>query len=211
MKHFFLLVTVLAFSVISCKEDKSKKVETHHEKPVEKVATSGEFKVLNSKMTWKGFKATSSHNGEITIKEGKLYVKDNKLVGGEFEIDMNSITNSDIAKDDPYNKKLVDHLKNADFFDVQKYPKATFEITNVSVKDEISIIEGNLTIKGITKNISFPASVLVEKSGVTLLSDKIKIDRTDFGIKYKSGKFFKNLKDKLINDIFEVSFKIAAK
>ncbi len=211
MKKVFLLVTVLAFSLTSCKEDKSKKVETHHEKPVKKIATSGEFKVLNSKMTWKGFKATSSHDGEITIKEGKLYVKDNKLVGGEFEIDMNSITNTDMAKDDPYNKKLVDHLKNADFFDVQKYPKATFEITNVSVKDEVSIIEGNLTIKGITKNISFPASVLVEKSGVTLLSDKIKIDRTDFGIKYKSGKFFKNLKDKLINDIFEVSFKISAK
>ena len=210
MKNVFLLVTALAFSLTSCKEDKSKKVETHHAKPVKKVATSGEFKVLNSKMTWKGFKATSSHNGEITITEGKLYVKDTKLVGGEFEIDMNSITNRDIA-DNSYKKKIENHLKSADFFDVQKYPKATFEITNVSVKDEISIIEGNLTIKGITKNISFPATVLVEKSGVTLLSDKIKIDRTDFGIKYNSGKFFKNLKDKLIRDIFEVSFKIVAK
>ncbi len=210
MKKVIFILSLFIIT-ISCKEDKSKKVQTHHAKPVENIKADGNYSVSESQVLWKGYKPTEVHKGGIAIKEGNLLVKDNQLVGGKFVIDMNSITNSDFPKDNAYNKKIVSHLKSADFFDVEKYPTAIFEITKVTPKDETSIIEGNLTIKGITKNISFPAMVIFKGNQVDFYSDAIKIDRTDFGIKYKSKKFFSNLKDKIIKDLFDISFKIQAK
>ena len=212
---FIMKKTILVFSLVfvflSCKEDKAKKVETHHAKPVAVVKNDGTFKTVESQILWKGYKPTGSHHGSIDLKEGVLAVKDNQLVGGKFIIDMTTIKDLDMPQTDPYNKKLVDHLKSPDFFDVAKYPTAKFEITAVRPQAENYLIEGNLTIKDITKNITFPAMVLNKKDEITFYSDAIKIDRTDFGIKYKSKKFFGNLKDKFINDLFDVSFKIKAK
>ena len=206
-----ILVLSLLLVFISCKEDKTKKVETHHAKPVAVVKNDGTFKVVESQILWKGYKPTGSHHGSIDLKEGVLAVKDNHLVGGKFIIDMTSIKDLDMPQTDPYNKKLVTHLKSPDFFDVQKYPTAVFEITAVRPQAENYLIEGNLTIKGVTKNITFPAMVINGKNEISFISNAIKIDRTDFGIKYKSKKFFGDLKDKFINDLFDISFKIKAK
>jgi hypothetical protein len=210
MKKVILVLSLLVVFV-SCKEDKSKKVETHHKKPVEVVKNDGTFKVYESQVLWKGYKPTGSHNGLVDLNEGVLAVKDNHLVGGKFIIDMNSIKVLDMPETDPYNKKLLNHLKSPDFFDTTKYPTATFEITTVKPQAENYLIEGNLTIKDVTKNISFPAMVLNKKDAITFYSDAIKIDRTDFGIKYKSKKFVGNLKDKFIDDLFDITFKIKAK
>lgn len=206
-----ILVLSLFVIFVSCKEDKSKKVETHHAKPIAAIKNDGVFKVVNSQILWKGYKPTGSHHGSVDLKEGELAMKDNQLVGGKFIIDMTTVKDLDMPQTDPYNKKLVSHLKSPDFFDVAKYPTAKFEITAVRPQAENYLIEGNLTLKGITKNITFPAMVLNGKDEITFYSDAIKIDRTDFGIKYKSKKFFSNLKDKIINDLFDISFKIQAK
>jgi len=206
-----IVIFSLVFVFFSCKEDKSKKVETHHAKPVAVVNNDGTFKVFKSQILWKGYKPTGSHHGSIDLKEGVLTVKDNQLVGGKFVINMTSIKDLDMPETDPYNKKLVTHLKSPDFFDVTKYPTAKFEITAVRPQTENYLIEGNLTIKDVTKNITFSAMVLNEKDAITFYSNVIKIDRTDFGIKYKSKKFFGNLKDKFINDLFDISFKMQAK
>ncbi|HFS67195.1 MAG TPA: YceI family protein [Flavobacteriia bacterium] len=210
MKNLLLTLSLIVV-LISCKEDKTKKVETQHAKPVAAIKNDGTFKVVESQILWKGYKPTGSHNGSIDLKEGALAVKENQLVGGKFVIDMTTIKDLDIPETDPYNKKLIDHLKSPEFFDVAKYPTATFEITAVRPQAENYLIEGNLTLKGITKNITFPAMVLNGKDEITFYSDAIKIDRTDFGIIHKSKKFFDNLKDKFINDLFDVSFKIKAK
>ncbi|PHR69966.1 MAG: polyisoprenoid-binding protein, partial [Lutibacter sp.] len=149
--------------------------------------------------------------GTIAISKGKLDLSGDDLVGGKFIIDMNSIVNLDMPADNEYNAKLVGHLKAADFFDVEKFPTATFEITNV-VKNEGKVaVTGNLTAKEITKSITIPATFAVANGFVTFKSDTFKIDRTVFGIEYKSTKLADVLKEKSIDDLFEMSFDVMAK
>lgn len=209
-----ILTMFIAVSVIACKTDSKNKVETTDAKEVEatKVETTN-YTVITDKstVTWKGFKPTESHDGTIAMSKGVLSLTDNNLVGGKFKIDMNSIVVLDIPADNEYNGKLVGHLKAPDFFDVEKFPTALFEITEVVKKGDKVSVSGNLTIKGITKNITFPAKVSQANGFVTFKSDLFKIDRTEFGIQYNSGKFFENLKDKLIDDLVEISFDILAK
>ncbi|MCF6279580.1 MAG: YceI family protein [Flavobacteriaceae bacterium] len=209
-----ILTMLVAVSVMACKTDSKNKVETSDAKEVEAVKSETiSYVVINDKstLTWKGFKPTESHNGTIAISKGVLSLTDNNLVGGKFKIDMNSIVVLDIPADNEYNGKLVGHLKAPDFFDVEKFSTALFEITAVAKNGDKVNVSGNLTIKGITKNITFPAKVSEANGLVTFKSDLFKIDRTEFGIQYNSGKFFKNLKDKMIDDLVEVSFDVKAK
>ena len=209
MKKVILVLSVVLFFT-SCKEDKSKKTETKAAKEVVKTTTNNAYKVMSSKLTWKGYKPSGSHNGTINLKEGALNFDGKNLKGGKFTFDMASIKVLDI-KDAKYNADLTGHLASPDFFDAKQFPTGTFEITKVTKKDIVTNIEGNITLKGITKSISFPASVTEKDGVVTFLSNAIKIDRTDFGIKYKSKKFFDNLKDKFVNDLFDITFEVTAK
>ena len=122
---------------------------------------------------------------------------------------MNSMVNLDL-EDEKYNEKLIGHLKSADFFDVENNSFSAFAITGVEVKDGKTMVKGNLTIKGIKKNIEFPATVNVNGDEVTFTSGTFNIDRTEWDVKYNSGKFFEDLKDKLIDDNIELSFDIKA-
>ena len=211
MKKVILGLSIVALFFTSCKEDKSKKTETKEAEEVVKTTSNTDYKVISSKLTWKGYKPTGTHNGTINLKEGELNFEDDNLKGRKFTFDMASIKVLDI-KDAKYNADLTGHLANKDFFDVTQFPTGTFEITNVTKEDIITTVEGNLTLKGITKNISFPASVIPQKDGTTVfLSNAIKIDRTEFGIKYKSKKFFDNLKDKFVNDLFDITFEVTIK
>ncbi len=210
MKKVILVLSVVLFFT-SCKEDKSKKTETKAAKEVVKTTANNAYKVMSSKLTWKGYKPSGSHNGTINLKEGALNFDGKNLKGGKFTFDMASIDVLDIPKTDENYGKLVGHLTNPDFFDTKQFPTGTFEITKVVKGDIVSTVEGNLTLKGITKSISFPASVTEKDGVVTFLSNAIKIDRTDFGIKYKSKKFFDNLKDKFVNDLFDITFEVTAK
>ncbi len=168
----------------------------------------GIYKVKTEKsvLKWIGFKLTESHNGTLSFSNGKIEVKDHKIIGGEFVIDMETIKVLDIPEG-KWNKKLVNHLKNGDFFEVDKYKTASFKINSL----EGGLAIGVLTIKGISKPFSFHCSPVVVKEGKLLFtSEKIMFDRTDYGIKYKSKKFFDSLKDKFIKDEIEVSFEIVA-
>lgn len=142
------------------------------------------------------------HEGFIKIKEGYLVKKNNVISGGEFVIDMNSITNTDIKKKDA-NEGLVNHLKDPDFFDVKKFPLAKISITKVEYSDKNNArFEANLTIKGITKPINFQAELNHEKKE---LKTRFKIDRTAWNVNYKS-----KFKDGAISDAigFEVLIKL---
>jgi len=162
--------------------------------------------VKKSTMVWVGKKVTGEHTGNLSIKQGTLKTDGTKLTGGNFTIDMNSITCTDIT-DAKSNSGLVGHLKNDDFFGVAKFPTANFKITNVSPIAGAAAgapnynITGDLTIKGVTQSISFPAVVTVNKKEATAKAD-VKIDRTKFGIKYGSGSFIDNLGDKAIDNEF---------
>ena len=85
-----------------------------------------------STVHWKGFKPTGEHYGEVKVKSGFFTVKDQKIVEGEFQIDMNSISVLDIPSDEKSNPKLVRHLKSEDFFGVKKHPLSTWKLTSVA-------------------------------------------------------------------------------
>ncbi|MBE0424270.1 MAG: YceI family protein [Lutibacter sp.] len=160
--------------------------------------------VENSNLTWKGYKPTGSHEGTITLASGDIYVNNNTLTGGSFVANMNTIKDADGSA------KLEGHLKNADFFDVTVFPTAKFDITKTEVKGAKIHVTGNMTIKGITKQITFPATLAVNKDNATLTSDTFQINRADFNVKYNSKTFFDNLKDKFINDDFDFQVTIVA-
>jgi polyisoprenoid-binding protein YceI len=164
-----------------------------------------------SKVHWNGKKVTGEHTGYLSVGKGSVMVENNSVVGAKVSIDMNSIVCTDI-KDEGTNQKFVGHLKSDDFFSVEKHPKVNFEITSMkpgSTAGEYNV-NGKLTIKGITNDISFPAKVSVN-NGLVKAVGTAKLDRTKWDIRYGSGKFFQGLGDKMIYDEFEVTFDIAAK
>ena len=159
----------------------------------------------SSTVKWIGSKVASAHEGTINIQKGMLMIDHGTLVGGQFSIDMNSINNTDIESEE-YSAKLEGHLKDEDFFNVEEFPTATITIIKAvkGTENNYSII-ANLTIKGITHPIAFDANVNI--NGINFLATaKIKIDRTKWGIEYKSGNFFKDLGDNIILD--EIEFDI---
>jgi polyisoprenoid-binding protein YceI len=209
MKNVILLIVVV-LTAISCKSDSKNKIDTTEAKDVIEVETSKALLIDAgySKVIWKGFKPGGEHYGLITISEGTISIIDGNLIGGAFKFDMSSITDSDMPIDDEMNAKLVGHLKSADFFDVERFPTSTFEITDISDLGGDLKISGNLTIKATTKNITIPAALISNNGRVTLKSDVFTVDRTDFNVRYGSKRFFDNLKDKFINDEFELSFEL---
>ena len=157
-----------------------------------------EIKVENSKVIWKGYKVTGSHQGTIALQSGNLTFEADKLVGGEFVIDMTTITNTDLEGD--YKGKLEGHLKSDDFFGVTTFPTATLVFKDVKNTGKNSYaVTGDLTIKGIKNPVSFDISIYGSKATAS-----VKIDRTKFDVKYGSTSFFDNLKDKAIYDEFDL-------
>lgn len=213
MKKVLLVVAFIAIGLASCKTEKKEKVEA--KEAVEVKTEVEEVKVGNvdlkeSVVTWKGTKPTGAHDGTVALKSGNLVVENNTVKGGEFVIDMNSIVCLDI-KDEKSNAGLVGHLKNEDFFDVTKYPTAKFVITSVENKDDKVQVTGNLTVKETTKSITVPVMVSTADGITTFKSEKFNVNRTDFGIQYKSKSFFDNLKEKFIDDLVEFSFEVKTK
>lgn len=211
MKKVLLVVAVVLIA-ISCKVDSKNKVETSEAQEVKGIesAVTHSVTVENSIVNWKGFKPTGEHFGTIGISEGTLNIIDGKLVGGTFTFDMNAIKVTDIPVEKKGNKNLVGHLKSEDFFDVEKFPTASFEITEVKEVEGKLNVSGNLTAKGISKNITIPATLTSEEGIITLTSEPFKVDRTEFGIQYKSTKLVDVIKEKSIDDLFEMSFEVKA-
>jgi polyisoprenoid-binding protein YceI len=154
--------------------------------------------ITESTITWVGKKVTGQHNGSINLQKGYLEMKGDNLVGGEFTIDMTSITVLDL-KEGKGKEKLEGHLKSDDFFGVATYPTAKLVITNASGNDGNYSVTGDLTIKATTLPITFDLMV----NGNTATT-KLTIDRSKYDVRYGSGSFFDNLGDKTIYDDFEL-------
>lgn len=157
-----------------------------------------EVKIEKSKIVWTGYKITGSHAGTIGLKSGTLIFTNEKLTGGEFTIDMTSLICTDLEGE--YKGKMEGHLKSDDFFGVNNYPAAKLVFKKVETAGTDSYkITGDLTIKGITHDVIFNASVNGKKAAASL-----KVDRTKYNVKYGSASFFDGLGDKAINNEFDL-------
>lgn len=165
--------------------------------------------VAQSNIDWTGRKVTGAHNGTIGIKSGELVLQNGKLTGGNFVVDVTSIKILDVT-DPATNKQFWGHLASDDFFSLEQHPEATFVITNVAAKENNAYdITGDLTIKGITHPVKFKAAL--NQNGDTLTATgRITIDRTLYGIKFRSGNFFTNLGDTLIYNDFDLDVTLTA-
>lgn len=158
-----------------------------------------------SKIDWLGRKVTGTHNGTIDLKKGELQIEEGLLIGGSFTIDMRSIKILDVT-DPATNAQFAGHLDSDDFFSTEQHPEAVYTITKVDGQH----VEGDLTVKGITAPVGFDVALKVEGNTLTA-TGKIVIDRTRYGIRFRSGNFFKDLGDTLIYNDFDLDFSITAK
>jgi polyisoprenoid-binding protein YceI len=156
---------------------------------------------------------TGTHHGKIRLKSGFITMKGKDLTGGEFVIDMTTIADEDLT-DPEYNRKLVTHLSSEDFFNAAKYPTSVLKIKSVKSVHGFTgptfEVKADLTIKDKTNEVKFPAEIKT-KDGKTTATANITIDRTKWGIKYGSGKFFTGLGDKVINDEFKLDIALSTK
>lgn len=215
-----LTVTAILVALLSifygCSKSTSEKTNSTDNKNLKTASNKGEklnLVLSESNLEWSGKKITGQHNGTVDIKSGDLYLDNGKLTGGNFEIDFTTI--KVLQLDDPeLNAKLTGHLKSNDFFSAQSFPTGKFEIKSLAPlsngNDNNYTVSGNLTIKGITKEITFPAKVLINGNTVIASAD-FNIDRTLWDIKFRSGKFYENLGDNLISDEINIKFNISAK
>jgi polyisoprenoid-binding protein YceI len=158
-----------------------------------------------TKLLWLGEKVTGQHTGTINLQSGWLNWQDNKIVSGEFNIDMASL------KETENNERLLGHLKSDDFFGVEKYPLAKLVIKSSTPFDKgTGVVSGTLTIKDVTNPIEFKATMQKKDDGTWFFAN-ITVDRTKYKIRYGSGSFFDNLGDKTIYDEFKLKVNLLVK
>lgn len=169
-----------------------------------------EISKQESSINWTGKKLTGEHTGSLSFVKGEIVLNKKKLIGGAFEMDMNSITCTDV-QDKKSNARLIDHLKSDDFFAVRTNPVSRLEITKVQqVQGNEYRIIGNLTIKDITHPITFPATVIIEGQLITAKA-QLTFDRSKYNIKFGSSSFFENLGDEMIYDDIELAVHLTGK
>ena len=167
--------------------------------------------IPESFVNWKGMSVMggNGHQGYIKPLTGNLaFDTKGSIVGGYFELDMKTITSTD-KKDTSSDNGLVSHLKDIDFFDVKKYPRATFILTKAikTSNDSSYTITGQLTLRAITQEIQFPATIIRNGDNIAATAS-LSIDRTKWGITYKSGSVFGFVKDELLEDMIPVSLNL---
>jgi polyisoprenoid-binding protein YceI len=224
-----VLFAATALVMVSCtgnpKSDEAEVGEAQ-EVAVFEGANTLAMELSQSQLTWIGTKPTGRHNGTISIAEGTLNITDDAIVGGKIVFDLNNIVALDLVENEDMHNKLVNHLKSADFFDIENHPTAIFEITGaeaIAAEEEVAgeesefkisnpthKISGNLTMRGTTLGISFPARVSIE-GGQVKAEAKFNIDRTKWGVSYgDESKVADKAKDSFIYNTVNIGFDIVA-
>lgn len=218
MKKIVLSVILVASIMsVACKKDNP---ETDTKSTVENTSAADGTKynanTSESVINWAGSKPGGKHTGTINLQDGSVTVKDNKVVGGKFTINMSTITVTDLKADEG-KEDLEAHLKGTGdkvgqdhFFNIQKYPTGLFTINKVEEENGKTIVYGNLSLKNVTKAVNFPANISITDKAVTIDSDTLVLNRTYWNINYASKSIFDNLKDKFINDEMEVKISVKA-
>lgn len=163
-----------------------------------------------SKIEWVGRKVTGEHKGELKLASGSLNFEGKNFKDGSFVMDMNAMSVTDLQGE--MNGKLLGHLKSEDFFSVDKFSTAEFEVTKITPAGAGKVnVTGNLTIKGIKKPITFPAALSIKENVVVAVANGVKVDRTSYNIRYGSKSFFESIGDKAIDDDFELNISLVAR
>jgi hypothetical protein len=224
MKSVYLIPLVL-FTFIACtREPKSDQAMVGEVQESETTEDNEKYFIpAGNVIHWVGTKPTGRHNGTIRISKGYVSVLDTRIVGGKFEMDMKDIQILDLKSDPTNHDKLSNHLRSPDFFDVENFPTGEFEITSIepltdsikvsddrepgfTVSDPNYAVSGNLTLRGKTLGITFPAR-LDQKEDLLLISAAFNIDRTQWGISYRDEtKVEGRIKDKFIHNTVNVRF-----
>ncbi|MGB1112344.1 MAG: YceI family protein [Schleiferiaceae bacterium] len=211
----FMAASVLA---VSCAGEKAEEVTTGEAQEVIEVAEAKTFNLIDSStVVWRGFKTFVdwSHEGTIAV-DGKFLIANDKVAGGFIEIDFSEITVAEFA-DGTKEEYLLGHIRSEDFFFTDSFPTGSFEIVNVKElagEGTNSLVVGNLTLRGITNSIEFPANINLDNDGVSFEAPVFSIDRTKWGVKYhdrEDASIAASLKEDLIDHSIELKFNVRAK
>lgn len=163
-------------------------------------AQKKKINTATSKISWVGKKVTGQHSGTINFKDGIIIIRNGKLTGGSFTVDMTSIAVTDLKAGEG-KEKLEGHLKADDFFGTATHPTSKLVFKTLRAKkDNVYTVTADLTIKNITKPVTF--DLTVNKNSATAAFN---VDRTKYDITYKSGSVFDGLGDATISDEFELN------
>ena len=206
--HFILMIAPFFFGCSGTVKEKN--INSSSATSISLHGANGKNFIIDTResvVTWKGSSVEGAHTGYVYISKGELMIENGHLMGGTVEVNMNKIEDNNHDNDN----NLINHLKSPDFFDVKKFPVSTIAITRVdSMNGEHIKVTGNLTIKGITHPVTFPANMKREIGGIVKVDGSLVIDRTRWDVRYNSGKFYDNLADKTISDSIEFNMKIVA-
>jgi polyisoprenoid-binding protein YceI len=186
--------------------------------PPPATARDGVYRVDTEKsaVEWIGRNINNRHYGRIAISGGEVVMASGRPVSGRFVIDMNTITNLDL-QDEGWRGMLHRHLKSEDFFDVERYPTATFEVRGATPIEGATPgapnteIAGSLTIRETTRSICFPAMVAAQEDGSIKAQAALDLDRTLWNVCYGSGKLYERLGMHLVNDLISIELFIVVR
>ncbi len=189
MKKFIIPALLMATMLTSCGSDA---VEATEAQEVQETAITATYSTLgdHNHVDWKAWHLgkTVERSGSVMLKEAEVSVNEGVLAGGKFVLDIAGLTVTNFGEDTAQNEKLRGHLTSGDFFLTDSFPTATFEITSVDTMsgDFNTKISGNLTIKGISKNITFNSNVEIAENAVTISSETFEVNREDWGLTYNA-------------------------
>jgi polyisoprenoid-binding protein YceI len=177
----------------------------------------GEYRIdpENSRLEWIGRNLGKRHNGWIAVRNGALLISGNKLAAGSIVLDMNSITNLDL-QDPTWRDMLVLHLKSEDFFAVERFPDAAFRLNGWEASPGAAseapdgVATGDLTIRDVTRPVSFPAIVATQPDGTIKAHAAVEIDRTLWNVCYGSCRLFERLGMHLVHDMISLELFVSA-
>jgi len=207
-----ILIVLLSSCLWSCQNESTEQGDGAYkiDRALAKGSKEVKLDIVLSQVLWRGHRIAldgNRHRGSVKLESGNFLLKDGTLVGGKFAIDLNSLAVSD-QEPGKGKERLEGHLKGADFFEVERYPTAQFEIADLIAIDSISganhLVKGNLTIKGITKPIEFPARIMIQGKVVSAVSLPFEINRTEWGVNYGSG-LLGTIQDKIISDMIKLT------
>ncbi len=226
LKTLFLVGLINSFSCTNAPQSDEAKTTEAKKVNEDKTGETWKLNIAESEIEWVATKVTGYHIGNVPVKNGEIIVKNGEVIGGRFILDLANLkVTGPKGSDSTGNNKLLKHLKSTDFFDVEKDPEGIFELTAVKpytgsglkdttdprqeeiskykVTDPTHMVNGNLTLKGVTKNIEFPARITISGNSAEAIA-KFNIDRKDWNIIYP-GK-----PDDLIRDAVHLGIHIKA-
>jgi polyisoprenoid-binding protein YceI len=220
MKKNILKLTLLSFIAVmaySCKgNEKSETGDAQDKMEATSDVTTYVADVDGTQIEWEGRKLTGNHTGFLNIAKGYINLNENnEIAGGEFVIDMSTITVTDLEEGEG-KRRLEGHLKGTtegqegDFFNITKYPFGNFVVTGMEVADGKTWLMGNLTLKEITRNVKFPVNLSLDGDKLILQSEQFEIDRTEWDVNFRSRSIFPNVGDLVIFDDIKLTIYLEA-